>query len=123
MAEALQDRGDPEAIKVVQAEPVAAADSEPAADSVEADGDQTTVGGAGTTGVKAARLAPGALSGMVEDFLREHPGQEFGPVEIAKALGGKSSGAVSNALDKLVVNGTAVKTSDRPKRFALAPAE
>lgn len=73
--------------------------------------------------VKVARLAPCALRGMVEDHLRDHPGEEFGPVVIAKALGGKSSGAVSNALDKLVAAGTAVKTKERPRRFALAPTE
>lgn len=69
-----------------------------------------------------ARLAPGALRGMVEDYLRDHPDDEFGPTAIAHALGGKSSGAVNNALEKLVVSGTAVKTKDAPKRFALAPA-
>lgn len=72
---------------------------------------------------KSARLAPGALRGMVEDHLRDHPVNEFGPTAIAKALGGKSSGAVNNALDKLVADGTAVKTKDKPRRFALAPAD
>jgi hypothetical protein len=28
---------------------------------------------------KAARLAPGALRGMVEDYLRDHPSEEFSP--------------------------------------------
>ncbi|WP_051362609.1 MarR family transcriptional regulator [Amycolatopsis thermoflava] len=72
-------------------------------------------------GQKADRLAPGALRGMVEDYLRDHPDDEFGPTAIAKALGGKSSGAVSNALDKLVLDGTAVRTKDKPRRFRLAP--
>ncbi|MEV5301135.1 MarR family transcriptional regulator [Amycolatopsis methanolica] len=86
---------------------------------------ETGTGGAGDgDGSKQAeRLAPGALRGMVEDYLRDHPGDEFGPTAIAKALGGKSSGAVSNALDKLVADGTAVRTKDKPRRFALAPAE
>lgn len=119
-----QEPVDTDAIEVVQAAPVAAGDSEPAADSVEeVDGDQPTVGGADATGVKAVRLASGSLRGMVEDFLREHPGEEFGPVKIAKALGGRSSGAVSNALDKLVDNGMAAKTGDKPRRFTLASAE
>lgn len=123
MAEAAQDPVDADATTVVQTEPDSVADSEPDADSVEADGDQPTEGGADATSAKAARLVPGALRGMVEDFLRDHPGEEFGPVSIAKALGGKSSGAVSNALDKLAADGTAVKTSDKPRRFALAPTE
>jgi hypothetical protein len=45
------------------------------------------------------RMAPGALREMVEDHLRDHAGEEFGPAAIAKALDGKPSGAVSNALD------------------------
>ncbi|PXY18285.1 MarR family transcriptional regulator [Prauserella flavalba] len=77
----------------------------------------------GGTDGKTERLAPGALRGMVEDHLRDHPGEQFSPTAIAKALGGKSSGAVSNALDKLVADGVAVKTQDKPRRFALAPAE
>lgn len=70
-----------------------------------------------------ARLAPGALRGMVEDHLRDHPDKEFSPVDIARKVGGKSSGAVSNALDKLVKDKIAVQTKERPKRFALAPPE
>ncbi|WP_436499540.1 MarR family transcriptional regulator [Actinokineospora sp. HUAS TT18] len=83
------------------------------ADSAPADG----------AGVKAARLAPGALRGMVEDHLRDHPGQEFSPVEIGRVLGDRSTGAVSNALDKLVTDGVAVRTKDQPRRFALAPTD
>lgn len=82
-------------------------------DATETDGD----------GGKAERLASGALRGMVEDWLREHPGEQAGPTKIAKDLGDKSSGAVSNALDKLIEAGVAVKTQDQPKRFALAPRE
>jgi hypothetical protein len=74
-----------------------------------------------STGKKAARLAPGALRGMVEDYLCDHPGEQFGFTAIANALGGKSSGAVSNALDKLVEDGVATKTQDKPRRFAIAP--
>jgi hypothetical protein len=72
---------------------------------------------------KAERLAPGALRGMVEDWLRDHPSEQAGPTRIAKDLAGKSGGAVSNALDKLVADGVAVKTQDKPRRFALAPAQ
>ncbi|NKY89887.1 hypothetical protein [Nocardia veterana] len=65
------------------------------------------------------RLAPGALRGQVEDFLRNHPTSEFSPHEIGKALA-RSSGAVHNALARLSELGTARRTSDRPKKFALA---
>jgi hypothetical protein len=91
------------------------AETEPANDSAATDGD-TAKDGVGDE--KPARLAPGGLRGMVEDYLRDHPGEEFGPTAIARALGGKSSGAVSNALDKLVEDKTAVKTKESPRRFA-----
>ncbi|MEV6825587.1 MarR family transcriptional regulator [Amycolatopsis sp. NPDC051102] len=112
-----------EAADIVKAEPVVAEVSEPAADGAATDVDKPTEDGADATGEKKARLAPGGLRGMVEDYLRDHPGEEFGPTAIANALGGKSSGAVSNALDKLVESGVAAKTQDKPRRFALAPAE
>ncbi|SER91228.1 MarR family transcriptional regulator [Actinokineospora terrae] len=72
---------------------------------------------------KPGRLAPGALRGQVEDYLRDHPTQPFSPTEIARALEGRSGGAVSNALDKLVTDGVAVRVQDKPRRFALAPVE
>jgi hypothetical protein len=119
------DAADTEAIDPTHAEPPVAETTE-LADNGAATNDGTTADNGDDGDVnekKAARLAPGALRGMVEDHLRDHPGDEFGPTAIAKALGGKSSGAVSNALDKLVADGTAVKTNESPRRFALAPAE
>ncbi|MFX0578830.1 hypothetical protein [Nocardia nepalensis] len=67
----------------------------------------------------AERLAPGALRGQVEDFLRDHPGEEYTPHQIGKALD-RSSGAVHNALVKLTTLGTASQTGEGPKTFALA---
>jgi hypothetical protein len=101
------------------AESVVAEESDAAGEGAATDTDTAT----SSTGDDKVRLAPGALRGMVEDHLRDHPGEEFGPAAIAKALGGKSSGAVSNALDKLVEKGVAVKTNDKPRRFALIPTE
>lgn len=75
--------------------------------------------GAGTE--TTPRLAPGALRGMVEDYLAAHPGEELSPVAIGKALD-RSAGAVNNALEKLVDGGCATKTKEAPKRFALAPS-
>ncbi|MEV6602753.1 MarR family transcriptional regulator [Kutzneria sp. NPDC051319] len=85
--------------------------------------DATAVASDGGKDGTSERLAPGALRGMVEDWLRDHPSEQVSPTAIAKALGGKSSGAVSNALDKLVADGVAVKTQDKPRRFGLAPAQ
>jgi hypothetical protein len=122
-ADDAQDLVETEEADLVEAEPVVAEVSEPAADGAATDVDRPTEDGADATSEKKARLAPGGLRGMVEDYLRDHPGEEFGPTAIANALGGKSSGAVSNALDKLVEDGVAAKTQDKPRRFALAPAE
>jgi predicted transcriptional regulator len=111
----------------------------PAADSAatdHAETDRATTGGTATgvdtandgtaangdTVGKQPRLAPGALEGQVEDYLRAHPDDEFGPAAIAKKLA-RSSGAVSNALDRLVAKGTAVQTKASPKRYALAKGE
>lgn len=66
---------------------------------------------------KRERLAPGALRGQVEDYLRDNPGAHT-PNSIGKALT-RSAGAVHNALEKLVKNGDAVRTSDKPKKYAL----
>ncbi|MFD3430749.1 hypothetical protein [Nocardia fluminea] len=65
------------------------------------------------------RLPAGALRGQVEDFLRDHPEEEYSPHQIGKALD-RSSGAVHNALVKLTKDGTARQTSTAPKKFALA---
>jgi hypothetical protein len=54
---------------------------------------------------------------MVEDWLRDHAGEKFSPSAIGKVLG-RSAGAVANALDKLVADGYAVQTQDKPKLFA-----
>jgi hypothetical protein len=91
-----------------------------ASDSGTEEQQSTISTNAGTTAPdgagKAARLGKGALRGMVEDYLTEHPGEQFSPSAIGKALG-RSSGAVSNALDKLVAGGYAVQTHEKPKRF------
>lgn len=75
-----------------------------------------------TTASASRRLPPGGLHGIVEDYLRAHPDEEFGPGAIARTLD-RSSGAVSNALDRMIASGLAVQTSSKPKRFQLAPAE
>lgn len=64
------------------------------------------------------RLAAGALQGMVQDYLSDHPG-EHGPTAIGHALG-RSSGAIANALERLVAAGWAELTQDRPRRYRSA---
>ncbi|MFD8497299.1 MarR family transcriptional regulator [Amycolatopsis sp. NPDC059657] len=122
-----QNPADADETRPTDAEPAVAVGSVPAvangAGDATTEGDTTTQDGTDKTSERKERLAPGGLRGMVEDYLRDHPGDQFGPTAIANALGGKSSGAVSNALDKLVEGGVAVKTQDKPRRFALTPSE
>ncbi|MGW3960142.1 helix-turn-helix domain-containing protein [Amycolatopsis sp. NPDC005003] len=63
------------------------------------------------------RLPKGGLYDLVKTYLYEHPGEEFGPAKIGTELG-RSSGAVNNALEKMVTDGLATKTCEAPKRFA-----
>ena len=71
--------------------------------------------GAGRNMSGKPRPAAGALQGMVQDFLTEHPG-DHGPTAIGRALA-RSSGAIANALERLVTAGWAVRTNDRPRRY------
>ena len=65
------------------------------------------------------RLGKGALRALVEDYLRAHPDDDFTPTKIGKDLG-RSAGAVSNALDKLVGANIAKQTSVTPRKFRIA---
>ncbi|WP_061294089.1 helix-turn-helix domain-containing protein [Herbidospora cretacea] len=64
-------------------------------------------------------VRPGALRDRVLGHLTEHPDKEFTPYEIGRVLDA-SSGAVANALDRLVALGQAQLTCERPRRFGLA---
>lgn len=75
-----------------------------------------------TTRSGGPRLAKGALRGMVEDFLTDRPGEEFGANAIATALG-RSSGAVANALDQLERDKVVILTTTKPRRYQITPAE
>jgi hypothetical protein len=89
----VQGTADTDATDPAQTKPVVAEETETANNgTATTDADTAT----DSDGGDKARLASGALRGMVEDYLRDHPSEQFGPTAIAKALGGKSSGAVSN---------------------------
>jgi hypothetical protein len=62
------------------------------------------------------RLPKGGLYELVKNYLAEHPDDSFGPAKIGTDLS-RSGGAVSNALEKLVTDGHAIKTCEAPKRF------
>ena len=70
-------------------------------------------------GPGSVRLGKGELAAMVAAYLADHAG-EHSPSAIAKALDGRSAGAIGNALGRLVEAGGAVQTSDRPRRYRVA---
>ncbi|MER6091316.1 hypothetical protein [Streptomyces bluensis] len=88
----------------------------------EAVGQQTAPTEAITMPGEKKRLAPGALRQMVIDHLQAHPGEAFTATKISRVIE-KSSGAIANALDKLVKQGIAEQVSDRPRTFRLTAPE
>lgn len=66
------------------------------------------------------RLAAGELQEQVLELLMSRPGEPLGPLHVARALGGRSQGAVVNACKRLVAKGEAVCTCQAPLRFAAA---
>jgi DNA-binding MarR family transcriptional regulator len=107
-------------------------------DEPEADADEGPVGTPASAAVTPAeapvsaaatpssgrqRRAPGALRHRVLTFLQDRPGEEWGPTGLSRQLEA-SSGAISNALDRLVTLGLAQRTSEKPRRFtAVTPEE
>jgi hypothetical protein len=94
------------------------------ADAVPAETDGAEVeratdgGGCADDGVaaKAERLRRGALGELVLEVLGAHGDGALGPVGVAKVLG-RSSGAVSNALVRLVASGEAEEVGTSPRRY------
>jgi hypothetical protein len=76
---------------------------------------------AAASGRRPPATRPGALRDLVEEHLRKFPDTAFTPHQIGKVLT-RSSGAVANALDKLVSLGTAQTVTDKPRSYRLAPA-
>ncbi len=67
-------------------------------------------------------LAAGQLRAMVLAHLQTHPQLDFSPAELAKALGRPTSrGAIINICKRLVDEGLAIRTQDRPQRYRATP--
>jgi hypothetical protein len=79
----------------------------------------TAPAASGTTPAAPAggRLPNGELRRQVAQVLAERAGTELTPRNIAAALGGKSSGAIGNALAALAAGGYAEQTSTKPVRY------
>lgn len=73
--------------------------------------------------VKPPRLAKGELEARVLAKLRELYPQDLGPLAMSREVGGYSSGAVSNCLERLSSSGRAVLTCQAPKRYAALPPQ
>ena len=71
------------------------------------------------TDAGTSRLGSGQLRDMVLQYLRDHGGEDFSPSTMGKALA-RSSGAISNACDRLQADGAVLRTSDKPRKFRIA---
>ncbi|MFF5010961.1 hypothetical protein ACFY3G_50275 [Streptomyces phaeochromogenes] len=68
------------------------------------------------------RLAPGGLRQLVIDYLNAHPGEAFTATRISRTID-RSSGAIANALEKLVRQSIVEQVSERPRTYRLATPE
>jgi hypothetical protein len=75
----------------------------------------TAANGAGDG--QRARRAKGALRAEVLAVLQDHPDSTFKVSQVCKHLPGASAGAITNALDKLVADGTARQVADKPATY------
>jgi hypothetical protein len=71
---------------------------------------------------ESGRLGAGQLRQLVLGCLADRPGQALSPTAIAKTLGGRSAGAVANALRTLAGQGLVVQTQTKPRRYTITPA-
>jgi hypothetical protein len=65
------------------------------------------------------RLGSGQLREKVLSHLREHLDQDFTPSAMGKVMA-RSSGAISNACDRLMADGLITRTSGKPRRYRFA---
>jgi hypothetical protein len=69
----------------------------------------------------SARLGKNSLRNQVEAFMRYlGPGHHLTPGTVAREMGGRSSGAVGNAMARLTGTGVLTMTSETPVKYALA---
>jgi DNA-binding transcriptional MocR family regulator len=71
---------------------------------------------------ESGRLGAGQLRQLVLACLADRPGQSLSPTAIAKTLGGRSAGAVANALRTLAGQGAVVQIQAKPRRYCITPA-
>jgi len=69
--------------------------------------------------VPEGKLRNGQLTQLVMDQLSVDPAQEWTVRDLWKCLD-RSQGAISNALERATIKGTAIRTSDAPRRYRLS---
>lgn len=80
---------------------------------------RSTTGESNTDG--SPKLGKNGLRNQVEAFIRDlGPGHDLTPGTVGRELGGRSSGAVGNAMNKLNGLGVLIMTSEAPVKYALA---
>ncbi len=103
--------------------------AEPAPDRREPEAGAESAGSG--TSTARSRRTKGSLRGAVLDILEAHPDRAYKTSDLCKLIDAAnagtdakkaSAGAVVNAADKLVNDGKAVRTVDKPATFQLAPA-
>ncbi len=91
----------------------------PSARRTTGTGTGRTTGEINTDG--SAKLAKNGLRNQVEAFMRDlGTGHDVSPGVVARQLGGRSSGAVGNAMARLTEPGVLVMVSEAPVKYALA---
>ncbi|MEU4677917.1 helix-turn-helix domain-containing protein [Micromonospora sp. NPDC023737] len=115
-------------------ESAAAADADsghPVAASEDATSDTAAPADEAGTSAAGGRRIKGSLRGAVLDILEAHPERAYKTSELCRLIDAAnagadakkaSAGAVVNAADKLVGDGRAVRTVEKPATFQLAPA-
>jgi hypothetical protein len=81
------------------------------------DGEETPQPGRSSAGDDRQRLRKGELPKQILAALREHPNEALGPHQLSKLVNARSAGAVANACDRLVADGLATLTNERPRRY------
>jgi hypothetical protein len=84
-------------------------------DQTRSDGDGNGAGEPASG--QRARRPKGALRAEVLAVLQDHPDATFKVSQVCKQLPGASAGAIANALDKLVADGTAKQVADKPATY------
>ncbi len=118
----LPDRWHP-ADSTAGADPATIEDGEQGTVESETATDTAGQGDSGTEPAEpgAVRLGKGALRSLVFDYLADHAVPDgLSPCAVAKGLGGKSSGAVGNALQRLEADGRVRLTKESPRRYRVA---